>query len=339
MQSRSPEAKSPTQSPLSPRGGSIFCGFLNKQNPHGLKYSTKKRWFVLDGNKLYYYIQPEDPKPKGFIDLTTVQRLNTKSGNCFILSTPKREWVLFANSRAEVISWLKCIKSTLESISVSKNVIPQPPPLPPAPIITLTTPVPRNLTRLDSGTPPPSPPRHKNSLPAITPLGKIPQNSVVNQSAPKLGRPQTPLRAQVTLAPPVNSPTTPSPTQPRNKSPTPNLQKKIFPHLGQLPRTSSASAQTRSKVIELERAEIHLEKLKNQKSVKEKEEMKILLKALCSFERPFAGADKQATLEADIHKLEEQIINTTATVTNYQKDIQQNINGNLNWGVLRERKR
>lgn len=95
-----------------------LCGFLHKEggsNPFG---STKRRWFSLEGRDLVYYIQPGDTKSLGFIHIPSISKIYKKNERCFVLVTPKREWILYAPSKEKADFWMKGIE-----INVKKNTI------------------------------------------------------------------------------------------------------------------------------------------------------------------------------------------------------------------------
>lgn len=60
-------------------------GWLRKRGEKGAIKSWKKRWFILKGKKLFYYVSNTANTPKGFIDLLQTSRIfsfNTKRKVC-----------------------------------------------------------------------------------------------------------------------------------------------------------------------------------------------------------------------------------------------------------------
>ncbi|KYQ90846.1 hypothetical protein DLAC_07717 [Tieghemostelium lacteum] len=60
-----------------------ICGWLNKRGDKGHQFkNTKRRWFILQGNKLRYFTQPQKFNKitalKGIIDLTHLSEINDK---------------------------------------------------------------------------------------------------------------------------------------------------------------------------------------------------------------------------------------------------------------------
>lgn len=107
----------PSPSPRSARHGVTLQGYLQKQNPHGIK-SYKKRWFVLMGRELMYYERDTDVEagkaPLGKIELSAVERVDGKKNELgFTVSTPKRDFILQAYSRDERAAWVSTLRRLL----------------------------------------------------------------------------------------------------------------------------------------------------------------------------------------------------------------------------------
>ncbi|KAL6078433.1 Rho GTPase activating protein 24 [Balamuthia mandrillaris] len=95
------------------------------QQKGGLVNSLKKRWFVLQHNRLYYYRHPQDDTPLGFIPLarccfrlSSVQRKNTAKRRryCLELYDPLRvfskrhpSFNIFADSQEELEEWIQAL--------------------------------------------------------------------------------------------------------------------------------------------------------------------------------------------------------------------------------------
>jgi len=94
------------------------AGFLTKE---GGKFKTwRKRWFVLKNNVIYYSKQMNS----GELEIIRLQNVKPdqvqicskkKKKNCFEIETPNRTYYLFAESEAEMKSWMEIIKQSLPS--------------------------------------------------------------------------------------------------------------------------------------------------------------------------------------------------------------------------------
>jgi len=91
-------------------------GWLTKQG--GDTKSWKKRWIILEGKKLTYFVDKNKKDKKGFIDLNSASAVNfinkyMNKVNCFNIVTPQRTWVMSAQTAEEGQSWCDAIKILL----------------------------------------------------------------------------------------------------------------------------------------------------------------------------------------------------------------------------------
>nr|XP_058970785.1 arf-GAP with dual PH domain-containing protein 2-like isoform X1 [Pocillopora verrucosa]XP_058970799.1 arf-GAP with dual PH domain-containing protein 2-like isoform X1 [Pocillopora verrucosa] len=100
----------------------IMQGFLFKRGPRDEPW--KKRWFSLDGRRLLYFEEPMDALTKGELIIGSntegfALQEGVKSGKhqdedyCFTLTTPKRDFVMMANTENERRMWMDCLSKVI----------------------------------------------------------------------------------------------------------------------------------------------------------------------------------------------------------------------------------
>jgi hypothetical protein len=102
---------------------SIKEGWVNKCG--GSIKTWKKRWLVLSGNTLNYYVKQNDTKSKGTITLdpSMKAKLTTcaKSSNAFSIETAGREYIMYPKDKTkeECESWVEKINFAISNQSKS----------------------------------------------------------------------------------------------------------------------------------------------------------------------------------------------------------------------------
>lgn len=97
-------------------------GYLSKRGPRDEPW--RKRWFSLDVRRLLYFEQPMDAVAKGELIIGShtegfALQEGVKSGKhqdedyCFTLTTPKREFVMMANTENERRMWMDCLSKVI----------------------------------------------------------------------------------------------------------------------------------------------------------------------------------------------------------------------------------
>jgi hypothetical protein len=93
-------------------------GYLFKQGEKGLVKSWRRRWFLMDDEKMFYFKDKGEPVV-GFINLnqagtvTVNDRTHARDGYGFQIETNQRVWYLSAPSVPERESWMKAIQAKL----------------------------------------------------------------------------------------------------------------------------------------------------------------------------------------------------------------------------------
>eukprot|EP00026_Physarum_polycephalum_P020289 Phypoly_transcript_22770.p1 GENE.Phypoly_transcript_22770~~Phypoly_transcript_22770.p1 ORF type:complete len:121 (+),score=1.70 Phypoly_transcript_22770:31-363(+) len=90
------------------------AGYVTKQGR--IIRNWKRRWFVLQNDKIYYYVNEKTPKPRGVIHLVnaTVLDYTTNASECgFDINTPKRVWHIIAETIEERDLWVQAIRERL----------------------------------------------------------------------------------------------------------------------------------------------------------------------------------------------------------------------------------
>ncbi|KAH3761976.1 hypothetical protein Pelo_6199 [Pelomyxa schiedti] len=84
------------------------AGFLTKQG--GMVKSWKKRWFVLKGNTLYYFVTTSDNEPTGVIDMAGARvSASSRFKHALEITTIDRVYPIAAESAAEMNSWIAAL--------------------------------------------------------------------------------------------------------------------------------------------------------------------------------------------------------------------------------------
>jgi len=99
---------------------SDFEGFMIKCG--GATKTWHKRWFVLKGNKLYYFKTKKDSDITGLVALTAESFVRKepsykkKSKNTFAVGTTSRIFYMFPDSQLETDQWVAVIAKNIENI-------------------------------------------------------------------------------------------------------------------------------------------------------------------------------------------------------------------------------
>jgi len=98
-------------------------GYLTKQG--GSVKTWKKRWFVLKGNRLYYFKSRKDQDVTGIIELTKdsfVKKEEKKKKYCFAVATSKRVFFMYPDTQTEQQEWLDKLDGVVSELkNPSKN--------------------------------------------------------------------------------------------------------------------------------------------------------------------------------------------------------------------------
>ncbi|CAN0079413.1 unnamed protein product, partial [Laminaria digitata] len=99
--------------------GCVKEGYLFKKSSSKMLQHWNRRWFVLDGSKLYY-LKDDASRQKMLIcdvKLCTVKEVHSADAlYCFeIFSANRRNYMLQAEGPDELKSWVLCIRKTIES--------------------------------------------------------------------------------------------------------------------------------------------------------------------------------------------------------------------------------
>jgi hypothetical protein len=94
-------------------------GWLSKRGAGVGGARWKKRWFVREGDRLYYYVSDSTPEPINYIDLHQVQAIPvepiTKDRTAFDITTPSRTYQVRAATVEERARWVAAINGVLSS--------------------------------------------------------------------------------------------------------------------------------------------------------------------------------------------------------------------------------
>eukprot|EP01116_Phalansterium_solitarium_P008610 TRINITY_DN22547_c0_g1_i1.p1 TRINITY_DN22547_c0_g1~~TRINITY_DN22547_c0_g1_i1.p1 ORF type:complete len:277 (-),score=64.24 TRINITY_DN22547_c0_g1_i1:315-1145(-) len=93
-------------------GGITMRGWLSKKG-EGNK-AKKKRWFIHEGTKLFYFVQPTDKQCKGYIDLSNfsvVVSPPARKGFPFQITVPGRMFHLQAKTEQERGAWISALQN------------------------------------------------------------------------------------------------------------------------------------------------------------------------------------------------------------------------------------
>lgn len=112
-----------------------FEGFMTKCG--GGTKTWHKRWFVLKGNKLYYFKGKKDTEITGMVVLTPDSFVRKepsykkKSKNTFAVGTTTRIFYMFPESQLETDQWVAVITKNIDNLKKPKETI--------KPVVTTTT--------------------------------------------------------------------------------------------------------------------------------------------------------------------------------------------------------
>src|SRR5688500_14534883 len=88
-----------------------LCGYLRKMG--AVNKSFKERWFVLKGNRLYYYKTMDSPRPISYISLNECHiRVSPEwypQFACFDVVTSQRVFQLIAPTSNDMKLWMEGI--------------------------------------------------------------------------------------------------------------------------------------------------------------------------------------------------------------------------------------
>lgn len=100
-------------------GQATKCGWMTKQG--GSVKSWKKRWCLLNENKLYYYKAKTSSKPQGLIEINqnTGLSLDSKSKSTFFIETARRVFPFRCATEEDRTAWFECLTQVQNQISKS----------------------------------------------------------------------------------------------------------------------------------------------------------------------------------------------------------------------------
>ncbi len=108
----------------------MIDGFLDKEN-HSFRGGYQKRFIRLfDGRYLCYFESDKALKPKGVIDLVTVETIEERKDNVyptrgdpcrFVLPGPRQACVLKAESDQERQRWLRALRSAMSELQAQRE--------------------------------------------------------------------------------------------------------------------------------------------------------------------------------------------------------------------------
>jgi len=94
-------------------------GFLTKQG--GLVKNWKRRWFVLKGDKIYYFKAQTDQDVTGVIELSSKSKVKKDEikgkNNLFSVSTTNRVYFMYPDSLSDQEAWISEIQKTVDKLS------------------------------------------------------------------------------------------------------------------------------------------------------------------------------------------------------------------------------
>lgn len=102
-----------------------LTGYLTKLGK--IRKNWKKRWFVLDGWNLHYYEKEGESKPLGTIPLEDCFIKRSHDGEagkfCFQISTKARTFLLCADTKDDMLRWVKALykQNSLSRQSTQKD--------------------------------------------------------------------------------------------------------------------------------------------------------------------------------------------------------------------------
>lgn len=207
-------------------------GWLRKRGEKGAIKSWKKRWFILKGKKLFYYVSNTANTPKGFIDLLQTSRIfsfNTKRKDefafCIVAQKEgrEREFYLTTLSEEERSYWVfgltqivRQLREEFDRLAVSGSfILPSPPAVPALPSTSTSSSAAPTSPLSPRARAPQAPPRTAAvpsfydylSTPTTTSSSSSASNSTAaaSSASPPLNRSQSPPRTPA--RPPLNKST------------------------------------------------------------------------------------------------------------------------------------
>jgi len=108
-------------------------GFMTKCG--GSVKNWKRRWFILKGNRLYYFKDKKDKKATGVISLSresfAKEDNQKKPGKaCIALGTLERVFFMYPDSDVEQRDWVRVFQGVIDNLRGNQNPPPQPQPQP-----------------------------------------------------------------------------------------------------------------------------------------------------------------------------------------------------------------
>ncbi|CAN0448941.1 unnamed protein product [Ectocarpus sp. 12 AP-2014] len=108
--------------------GCVKEGYLFKKSSSKMLQHWNRRWFVLDGSKLYYLKNDSSRQKMLICDvmLCTVKEVHSSDAlYCFeVFSANRRSYMLQAEGPDELTSWVTCIRRTIESQLTGSTPLP-----------------------------------------------------------------------------------------------------------------------------------------------------------------------------------------------------------------------
>jgi hypothetical protein len=98
-------------------------GWMTKQG--GTFKTWKRRWFVLKGDKIYYFKGQTDQDVTGVIELSSKSKVKKDEikgkNNLFSVSTTNRVYFMYPDSHSDQEAWISEIQKTLDKLSGKHN--------------------------------------------------------------------------------------------------------------------------------------------------------------------------------------------------------------------------
>ena len=304
-----------TFSPLQTLRNITVQGYLNKLSPHSLTKSTKKRYFVLSGENLFYYTSNTDTnKPLGIIDMSKVEKVLRNKKDCFSIVTPKREFVLYTQTESELIYWLNGLRA-FSVVEDNESRSRGNSPIPPRP-----------------SRPPVSP---RTSTSTLSPLHPIHNHT----SNPNSNHNHTPNQNKNNEKNSVTSPVALSPLSSHTKiSPKvlpPNVQHREVPKRPIKKEIGQSFDPLKKKLTQLEESEQHLVRIRNSCIQLEKKEFKLLLNSL-NVDATEKSKREISDIQQAIAQYENQIQTLEKSIEQLSQELQNSINNQMNWEKLKK---
>ena len=353
------------------RNNAPIQGYLHKLSPHSITKSTKKRWFVLHGENLFYYHTSSDSKPLGVIELNKVEKVYSTKKECFNIVTPKREFVLFTQTEGEVIFWLNSFKNftNIEVEEISRPKLQNSNSNSPSPI--------RLNTNIQQNHSPPHSPLNNsgnnvNVVPIpiarsysnsnTPPVNHLPANRSDSNPSIAINAPNSPIHSNTKISANLifktnnnnninnnnnnnnmnnNINNTPPRTERRevglNKPPQNNNARNINynnknnNNINNNNRIDTNMEVMKRKMQQLEDSEQQLAQIRKNSENASRREFKLLLKRLNSQQSEPKIDLEISQLQHTISRFENQLLNLEKTIENISSELQNTINNQMNW--------